>query len=135
MDVHHGNGTQDIFWEDPEVFFFSSHQWPLFPGTGAESERGGGPGLGTTMNLPLREGTGADVVLAAIDGPLTKAMDAFNPDILFISAGFDARVDDPLGGLDWTDGDFVKLTRRLVAMARGETAMASVRVRGVICQE
>ena len=116
-DVHHGNGTQDIFWEDPGVFFFSSHQWPLFPGSGAESERGGGPGLGTTMNLPLREGTGADVVLAAIDGPLTKAMDAFKPDILFISAGFDARVDDPLGGLDWTDGDFVKLTRRLVAMA------------------
>lgn len=116
-DVHHGNGTQDIFAEDPDVFFFSSHQWPLFPGSGAESERGIGPGLGTTMNLPLREGTGAAAVLAAIDGPLARAMESFKPEIIFISAGFDARVDDPLGGLDWTDADFIALTRRLVAMA------------------
>lgn len=116
-DVHHGNGTQDVFEADPDVYFFSCHQWPLYPGTGAAGERGTGPGAGTTFNLPLKEGTGVEAVLAAIDGPLAAAMDEFRPEIVFISAGFDARVEDPLGGLDWSDADFAVLTDRLVAIA------------------
>jgi acetoin utilization deacetylase AcuC-like enzyme len=116
-DVHHGNGTQDIFEADPDVYFFSCHQWPLYPGTGAASERGTGPGTGTTFNLPLKEGTGVEAVFAVMDGPFAAAMDEFRPEIVFISAGFDARVDDPLGGLNWTDDDFGALTDRLVAFA------------------
>lgn len=116
-DVHHGNGTQDIFEADPDVYFFSSHQWPLYPGTGAASERGTGSGLGSTFNLPLREGTGVEAVFEIMDGPFAAAMEEFRPEMVFISAGFDARIDDPLGGLNWTDEGFAVLTDRLVALA------------------
>jgi len=116
-DVHHGNGTQDCFYSDPNVFFFSSHQQGIYPGTGDADETGEGEGKGTTMNLPLPAGTGIKPILAAIEGPLTKAMEDFKPDLVLISAGFDSRVDDPLGDFVLTDDDFATLTRALKIIA------------------
>lgn len=116
-DVHHGNGTQDCFYSDPNVFFFSSHQQGIYPGTGDADETGEGDGKGTTMNLPLPAGTGLKPILAAIEGPLTKAMEDFKPGLVLISAGFDSRVDDPLGDFILTDQDFAVLTRALAEIA------------------
>ncbi len=98
-DVHHGNGTQHLFEEDPDVFFFSLHQWPLYPGTGARDEVGRGAGHGSTLNHPLAPGSGDVEFLAALKDDLVPAGDRFRPEIVFISAGFDAHRDDPLGGL------------------------------------
>src|ERR1051325_4952376 len=96
-DVHHGNGTQDIFYSDPTVFFFSTHQWPLYPGTGRANETGEGPGAGTTMNFPFPAGSGRSEILGAVQRSLAPAMDKFRPDLVMISAGFDSRIDDLLG--------------------------------------
>ena len=116
-DVHHGNGTQDCFYEDGDVFFFSSHQQGIYPGTGAKHETGDGPGKGTTMNLPLPSGTGGEPILEAIRGPLAEKMKSFKPGLVLISAGFDSRIDDPLGGFTLSDDDFANLTRALCAIA------------------
>lgn len=116
-DVHHGNGTQDCFYEDGDVFFFSSHQEGIYPGTGSRLETGLGKGRGTTMNLPLPAGSGAAPILDAIRGPLAKAMVDFKPGLILVSAGFDSRAGDPLGGFVLTDGDFAALTRELCGMA------------------
>lgn len=116
-DVHHGNGTQDCFYEDADVFFFSSHQDGIYPGTGAKDEIGKGKGLGTTMNLPLPRGTGGRPILDAIRGPLAEKMEDFKPGLVLISAGFDSRIDDPLGGFVLTDEDFAELTRELCKLA------------------
>lgn len=116
-DVHHGNGTQDCFYEDADVFFFSSHQDGIYPGTGAKIETGKGKGLGTTMNLPLPRGTGGKPILDAIRGPLATAMQLFKPGLVLVSAGFDSRIDDPLGGFVLTDEDFADLTRALCDIA------------------
>ncbi len=124
-DVHHGNGTQDCFYRDGGVFFFSSHQRGIYPGTGAEYETGEGDGKGTTMNLPLPAGTGGGPVLDAIRGPLAEKMKDFKPDLVLISAGFDSRVDDPLGGLALEDADFAALTRAILEIA-GEHAAGRV---------
>jgi acetoin utilization deacetylase AcuC-like enzyme len=108
-DVHHGNGTQDIFYRDPNVLYLSTHQWPFYPGTGARTEEGDGPGMGTTVNIPVRAGTqGRDLVEATRTILLEKAH-AFAPDIVLISAGFDALTEDPLGGLEATVADFREL--------------------------
>mgnify|MGYP000865214919 CR=1 FL=1 len=109
-DVHHGNGTQDAFYRDGSVFYFSSHQSPLYPGTGHPQERGAGPGLGTTLNWPLRAGAGRAEIMAAFEQGLLPAAEAFRPDLVIVSAGFDARQGDPLGGLRLTDEDFHDLT-------------------------
>lgn len=109
-DVHHGNGTQDIFYRDGSVFYFSTHQSPLYPGTGHPQERGAGEGLGATLNWPLRAGAGRADVMAAFEQGLLPAAEAFKPDLVLISAGFDARHGDPLGGLRLTDDDFHDLT-------------------------
>ena len=106
-DVHHGNGTQDIFWSDPSVFFASLHQWPLYPGTG-----GPGEGNETTLNVPLEAGSGDDAVLAALDDLVLPALAAFDPDLLVVSAGFDAAAVDPLGGLEVTTEGFGALAAR-----------------------
>jgi acetoin utilization deacetylase AcuC-like enzyme len=98
-DVHHGNGTQDIFYEDPRVLFMSTHQHPLYPGTGAADEVGRGPGEGTTVNVPLPPGSGDQALLAASRELLVPRVRAFAPDMILISAGFDPYVHDPLGGL------------------------------------
>ncbi len=120
-DVHHGNGTQDIFYEDRSVFYFSTHQSPWYPGTGAKGETGAGKGLGTTLNVPLPSGSGMEEIGAAFRGAFTKKMQDFKPDLVIISAGFDSRLGDPLGQFTLSDGDFATLTRILVEMA-GEFA-------------
>ena len=116
-DVHHGNGTQDIFWNDPRVVYVSTHEWPAYPGTGRASETGGLGAPGSTVNIPLPSGATGDVALAAIDEVVAPVVDAFSPTWVLISAGFDAHRDDPLADLMWSAGDYADLTRRLMAFA------------------
>lgn len=116
-DVHHGNGTQDIFYQDGSVLFCSTHEWPLYPGTGAAAEKGEGEGLGTTLNCPLSAGAGRSQILGAFDDVFLPAADAFRPELVLISAGFDSREGDPLGHFQLTDRDFSDLTDRLTDLA------------------
>lgn len=116
-DVHHGNGTQDIFYTDPSVFFFSTHQWPLYPGTGRADETGAGAAKGSTMNFPFPAGSGRQEILGAIEKSLIPAADRFRPDLVMISAGFDSRIGDLLGGFTLTDSDFADLTRAVMGIA------------------
>jgi acetoin utilization deacetylase AcuC-like enzyme len=109
-DVHHGNGTQDIFYDDPSVFYFSTHQWPCYPGTGATHETGAGKAKGTKLNCPVPPGSGRKEILGAFKEKLVPAMKAFKPEFVIISAGFDARKGDPIGNLELTDDDFADLT-------------------------
>ena len=110
-DVHHGNGTQDIFYADPSVFYFSTHQWPYYPGTGASTETGSGAGVGATLNVPLPVGSGDVEVIQAYKDKLVPAAEAFRPQFVFISAGFDAHRDDPLAGLKLTEAGYRELTQ------------------------
>jgi acetoin utilization deacetylase AcuC-like enzyme len=110
-DVHHGNGTQHLFEESPDVFYFSVHQWPLYPGTGARSERGRGAGEGTTLNCPLPPGAGDAEFLGALRDELVPAARAFAPDLVLVSAGFDAHVRDPLAQLRVTTEAYGEATR------------------------
>jgi acetoin utilization deacetylase AcuC-like enzyme len=116
-DVHHGNGTQDIFYDDPSVFFFSTHQSPWYPGTGDASETGRGAAKGTTQNHPLPAGSGREEILSAFRDDLLPASKAFQPDLVMISAGFDSREGDPLGNFTLSDNDFVALTSLLRELA------------------
>jgi len=116
-DVHHGNGTQHIFEDDPTVFYYSSHQMPLYPGTGYARERGRGAGDGATLNVPLRPGDGDGPFLDALTGSLVPAMASFRPELVLISAGFDAHADDPLGGLAVTTTAFAEATRGVRGIA------------------
>jgi len=118
-DVHHGNGTQDIFFQDGSVFFFSSHQWPLYPGTGRADETGEDAGEGTTMNFPFPAGSGRAEILGAIQEHLLPAAARFKPELVLISAGFDSRVGDPLGRFTLTDEDFADLTRSVMSIGDG----------------
>lgn len=102
FDVHHGNGTQDIFYEDNSVFYFSVHQHPLFPGTGRPNEIGKGEGEGYTLNVELPKGSGNNEVMKAFNSTLKPAMDQFRPEFVLVSAGFDAHKGDPLGQLNYT---------------------------------
>jgi acetoin utilization deacetylase AcuC-like enzyme len=110
-DVHHGNGTQGIFYDDPSVYFFSSHQYPWYPGTGTRGEKGTGRGLGYTLNLPLRAATPAVEQKRAFESALEDMAASFSPDLIIISAGFDSHIGDPLGQLLLNDKDFVDMTR------------------------
>ncbi|MFH0909602.1 MAG: histone deacetylase [bacterium] len=116
-DLHHGNGTQDIFYEDGSVFYFSTHQAPFYPGTGSNAERGRGEGLGSTLNCPVPPGAGREDILGAFEHELLPAMQRFEPDLVLISAGFDSRVGDPLGALMLTDHDFADLTSLMLDVA------------------
>ncbi|HXE14316.1 MAG TPA: histone deacetylase [Bryobacteraceae bacterium] len=116
-DVHHGNGTQEIFYRDPSVFFFSTHQSPWYPGTGAANETGNGPGAGLTSNCPLPAGSGRKEIVGAFRELLLPALHKFQPDLVLISAGFDSRIGDPLGGFTLEDEDFADLTRLMVDAA------------------
>jgi len=116
-DVHHGNGTQDIFYSDPSVFSFSTHQWPLYPGTGRADETGSGAAEGTTMNFPFPAGSGRCEILGALENSLVPAADRFRPELLLISAGFDSRIGDLLGRFTLTDRDFADLTRVVMGIA------------------
>ncbi|HWT01411.1 MAG TPA: histone deacetylase [Pyrinomonadaceae bacterium] len=118
-DVHHGNGTQGIFYDDPTVFFFSMHQYPWYPGTGARGETGLGRGRGYTLNVPVRAATRAADQRHAFDAALEEIGTKFKPDLVFISAGFDAHKADPLGQLLLTDEDFVEMTRAVKQWAAG----------------
>jgi acetoin utilization deacetylase AcuC-like enzyme len=116
-DVHHGNGTQDIFYEDPSVFYFSTHQSPLYPGTGAPTETGAGKGKGATLNVPVPAGTTGDVLAKVFTDKLMPALDDFNPDFILISAGFDARKDEPISNLLLEDEDFGVLSSLVLELA------------------
>ncbi len=112
-DVHHGNGTQDIFYDDPNVFYVSTHQSGLYPGTGFLDEVGTAAGIGSTMNLPFPVETTGDAYRAGLDEVVTPALEKFCPDWLIISAGFDAHRDDPLGGIGLAAGDYGDMAIRL----------------------
>jgi acetoin utilization deacetylase AcuC-like enzyme len=116
-DVHHGNGTQDIFYQDGQVLFFSTHQSPWYPGTGARNETGEGAGVGKTINCPFSAGSGRAEIVGAFRDQLLPAAKAFQPDLVLISAGFDSRVNDPLGHFLLTDSDFQELTALLLDFA------------------
>lgn len=116
-DVHHGNGTQGIFYSDPSVFFFSMHQYPWYPGTGSRGEAGQGKGLGTTLNVPVRAFTKAREQRSTFESAIAEIASKTSPDMIFISAGFDAHVSDPLGQLQLEDTDFAAMTRVIKAWA------------------
>ncbi|WP_135450092.1 MULTISPECIES: histone deacetylase family protein [Tabrizicola] len=116
FDVHHGNGTQDLLWDEGRCLFVSSHQMPLYPGTGRPEERGA---HGQVLNLPLREGTGGAAMREVYEQVVFPALSAWKPELLLISAGFDAHADDPLAGLEWQAEDFRWLTDRLCDFAGG----------------
>lgn len=117
FDAHHGNGTQEIFYEDDSVFYFSVHQHPLYPGTGRSAETGKGKGAGFTLNVELPAGSGDDAVLAAFRDKLRPAMETFKPEFVLVSAGFDGHGDDPLGGLQYTAAGYAGLARELRGIA------------------
>ncbi len=118
-DVHHGNGTQNIFYDDPSVFFFSIHEHPtfLYPGTGRRWEIGTGQGEGTTLNTPMAPGAGDDEYRATFEQLLLPAVERFRPEIVLVSAGFDAHRDDPLADIQLTDEGFRFMTRTVVELA------------------
>jgi acetoin utilization deacetylase AcuC-like enzyme len=116
-DVHHGNGTQDAFYESDKVLFCSVHQRPLYPGTGAASERGAGNGAGYTINVPLAAGADDDAYMEVFDQIIVPAANAFQPQIVLISAGFDAHANDPLAGMLVTELGFASLARRVIGIA------------------
>ncbi|MDX6533058.1 MAG: hypothetical protein QOF68_802 [Gaiellales bacterium] len=118
-DAHHGNGTQAAFWTDPAVLYVSLHQWPFYPGTGAWDERGDGPGEGTTVNVPLPAGTSQERYLEAFRAEALPALAAFAPEILIVSAGFDAHRDDPLCSLGLNADGFATLTAELEGIGAG----------------
>jgi acetoin utilization deacetylase AcuC-like enzyme len=116
-DVHHGNGTQDIFYEDGSVLFFSTHQSPWYPWTGASQEIGEGRGEGRTINYPFNAGAGRKQILGAFEHGLLPRLEQFRPDLLLISAGFDSRINDPLGEFTLSDADFSDLTLLMLEAA------------------
>lgn len=117
FDVHHGNGTQQIFYDDPRVGFLSIHRYPFYPGTGSADETGTGDALGTKSNIPLPFGTSRNEYLAAFEAGLSRLADAIRPQLVLLSAGFDAHAEDPVGDLGLEVEDFVALTKLLVDVA------------------
>jgi acetoin utilization deacetylase AcuC-like enzyme len=118
FDVHHGNGTQNIFYSDPRVLYFSIHQAPFYPGTGLSGERGEGAGLGTTINIPLPAGCGYETYEPLFRQVLAPAADRFQPQLILVSAGFDAHWKDPLGDMNLSTAGFSKLIGILLDLAR-----------------
>ena len=116
-DVHHGNGTQDVFLSDPSVFFLSLHQWPHYPGSGAAEETGVGGGIGYTLNVPLPGGTSAAEHRASFEAAIDAALERFRPDFVLVSAGFDAMAGDPLGDLLLEPDDLYAMTRYVIEVA------------------
>jgi acetoin utilization deacetylase AcuC-like enzyme len=114
FDVHHGNGSQDIFWNDASVMYCSTHQMPLYPGTGAVSERGT---KNTIVNAPLRPGDGGDEFREAMEAVILPRLEGFAPDLIIISAGFDAHMRDPLANLNFLEPDYTWVTQKLMEVA------------------
>jgi len=125
-DVHHGNGTQAIFWDDPRVLYVSTHQWPLYPGTGRALETGGPGAPGRTVNIPVPPRATGDVLLRALDDVVAPVVERFAPTWVLVSAGFDAHRADPMAGLHLTAGDFADLARRVQGFAPGPGRLALV---------
>jgi acetoin utilization deacetylase AcuC-like enzyme len=123
-DVHHGNGTQAIFWDDPDVLYVSTHEWPLYPGTGQASEVGGATALGSTVNVPVPAGATGDVLRRALEEVAAPAVADFEPDWVLVSCGFDAHRADPLAGLALSAGDFGHLALDVAQFAGRPGRMA-----------
>jgi acetoin utilization deacetylase AcuC-like enzyme len=117
FDVHHGNGTQSLFWDRDDVFYLSMHRFPFYPGTGAASEIGSGAGRGTTMNIPLEGGLGDAAYLRSVEDMVVRAIDAYQPQAILLSSGFDAHRRDPLGGMRVTEQAYGEITQRVVEAA------------------
>ena len=117
-DVHHGNGTQEIFWTSSNVFFASIHQWPLYPGSGAASETGVDAGAGYTLNVPLAAGEGNECYLRILDEQILPKLRAFQPELVMVSAGYDCHRDDPLGSMRVDEDGFAAMTGRLLDLAQ-----------------
>jgi acetoin utilization deacetylase AcuC-like enzyme len=111
-DVHHGNGTQDLFWNDDSVLFVSLHEWPFYPGSGGPTDQ-----ADTTLNIPMSAGSGDEEYLRAFDHTVVPAIERFRPDLLIVSAGFDAHVDDPMANIEVTEEGFRELARRARGLA------------------
>lgn len=126
-DLHHGNGTQEIFYEDPKVFYFSMHRWPFWPGTGSAAETGRGPGKGFTLNLPLAAGTSRSEIRSRFRESLQEIASRFAPKLVMISAGFDMHRADPLGGLSLEAEDYGEMTHELadLFMKMGSAGLVS----------
>ena len=120
FDVHHGNGTQDVFYTDPSVYFFSLHQYPWYPGTGAASERGGAAGEGFNLNVPVPAATAVNDYVRLFENGLEQVLKDFTPDLVIISAGFDGHRADPLGQLLLEDETYARMTRRLKEAGRNK---------------
>jgi acetoin utilization deacetylase AcuC-like enzyme len=116
-DVHHGNATQDMFWTDEQVGFLSIHRYPFYPGTGAADESGGGAGLGSTLNLPIEFGTPVREYMSSLQSALEKFASRIRPQLVLISAGFDAHRLDPVGSLGLENDHFAELTQLVRAVA------------------
>lgn len=116
-DVHHGNGTQEIFYEDPTVFYASLHQYPFYPGTGAADEIGAGEGKGFTLNCPMDAGSGEQEYLDAFRQRILPALNEFEPQLLILSAGFDAHKDDPLANIELTENSFAEMTKFMMEVS------------------
>ncbi len=110
-DYHHGNGTEWAFYQDPSVYFFSTHEWHAYPGTGSPERFGDGPGTGYNLNIPLSAGAGDEDIMRAFEDNAVRVAASFKPDIILVSAGFDSRIDDPLGTFKITDHGFRRLTQ------------------------
>jgi acetoin utilization deacetylase AcuC-like enzyme len=115
IDVHHGNGTQSMFWRDPDVLYVSTHQWPFYPGTGAVDERGEGPGEGATVNVPLSAEADDDVYLEAMHRVIEPVLKAFRADVVLLSGGFDAFEGDPLAMMSLTPGGYAAIVGAIAA--------------------
>jgi acetoin utilization deacetylase AcuC-like enzyme len=116
FDVHHGNGTQDLLWDEPRALFVSTHQMPLYPGTGDPAETGA---HGQVLNVPLAAGSGGAALRAAYERQVLPRLTGFAPELILVSAGFDAHADDPLAGLEWREADYAWITERLCDAAEG----------------
>jgi len=116
-DVHHGNGTQQIFYDDKSVLYISTHQYPFYPGSGSRKEQGAGDGEGYTLNIPMIAGSGEEEFIDAFSREILPSLENYRPDLIIISAGFDAHRDDPLANLNLTDESFGKLTSMVVGTA------------------
>jgi acetoin utilization deacetylase AcuC-like enzyme len=116
-DVHHGNGTQEIFYSDPSVLYISTHQYPFYPGTGSKEENGEGEGKGYTLNIPMRAGSGEKEYLEAFQKEIIPAIERYRPELIVISAGFDSHKDDPLANINLTEESFAKMTTIVMELA------------------
>ncbi len=119
-DVHHGNGTQEIFYESPEVYYFSLHQFPLYPGTGRENERGLNKGMNYTLNFPLPPNTEGDTYIKIFNEKIIPELISYKPQMIILSAGFDAHKDDPLANMLLADSDYAEMTRIILQFASAE---------------